>query len=392
MSSISMLCDSIFNNTHPELLSLHQQVEEFQTIYQSDVEAISNNLIEQYSYNQEKLDESIISDESNLNEPILNNEQIDKFKKIYYKNKIEDNEKAQYKKLQTTVYCKEICFQNLVFHEHAILTYQKFQNLSNNEKDLFLFGILSATTRQKTTTTGQKHSRLATHFIQQEISPRIHKLTRKISNFAISFEPILNVLTFIINYANIHGLPSPDTLPITFLPANKSYSSLYQLYISAIENQNQNIFHLSTFWRIWNKYIPKIKFLSPRSDLCYKSKINLQQLSNFSNFSRSNEPNSLKVENHISWDYAEQIKIPYSSQQEGTIYFKSSYNIQLFGICEDAFPIQKNYLIKEEESIGKCANAVISLIPRRKEALIKKLRKMRTKTDLLYRPSSLEEK
>ncbi|CAG8548909.1 1767_t:CDS:1, partial [Cetraspora pellucida] len=92
MSSISILCDSIFNNTHPELLSLHQQVEEFQTIYQSDVEAISNNLIKQYSYNQEELDESIISDESNLNEPILNNEQIDKFKKIYYKNKIEDNE------------------------------------------------------------------------------------------------------------------------------------------------------------------------------------------------------------------------------------------------------------------------------------------------------------
>ncbi|CAG8495721.1 15844_t:CDS:2 [Racocetra fulgida] len=92
MSSISILCDSIFNNTHPELLSLHQQVEEFQTIYQSDVEAISNNLIEQYSYNQEELDEFIISDESNLNEPILNNEQIDKFKKIYYKNKIEDNE------------------------------------------------------------------------------------------------------------------------------------------------------------------------------------------------------------------------------------------------------------------------------------------------------------
>ncbi|CAG8715037.1 13353_t:CDS:1, partial [Dentiscutata heterogama] len=58
----------------------------------SDVEIISNNLIEQYSYNQEELDESIISDESNLNKSILNNEQIDKFKKIYYKNKIKDNE------------------------------------------------------------------------------------------------------------------------------------------------------------------------------------------------------------------------------------------------------------------------------------------------------------
>ncbi|RGB22609.1 hypothetical protein C1646_775819, partial [Rhizophagus diaphanus] len=43
-------------------------------------------------------------------------------------------------------------------------------------------------------------------------------------------------------------------------------------------------------------------------------------------------------------------------------YFKSLYNIQVFGICEDAFPIQQNYLIKEEESIGKGANAVISFV------------------------------
>ncbi|CAG8855296.1 16312_t:CDS:1, partial [Gigaspora margarita] len=63
-----------------------------------------------------------------------------------------------------------------------------------------------------------------------------------------------------------------DTLPITFLPSNESYSSLYRLYISTIEEQNQNILYLSSFWRIWNKYIPEIKFLSSRSDLCYKCK------------------------------------------------------------------------------------------------------------------------
>lgn len=33
-------------------------------------------------------------------------------------------------------------------------------------------------------------------------------------------------------------------------------------------------------------------------------------------FLRPNEPNSLNFENHISWDYAEQVKIPFSSQQE----------------------------------------------------------------------------
>jgi hypothetical protein len=46
------------------------------------------------------------------------------------------------------------------------------------------------------------------------------------------------------------------------------------------------------------------------------SKLSLQQIPNFTNILRSNEPNSLEFENHISWDYAEQIKLPYSSQQE----------------------------------------------------------------------------
>ncbi len=49
-----------------------------------------------------------------------------------------------------------------------------------------------------------------------QIIPRIHKATGKISNFAISFETILEILTFIINYANIHGLPSPDIYIIYF--------------------------------------------------------------------------------------------------------------------------------------------------------------------------------
>jgi len=61
-------------------------------------------------------------------------------------------------------------------------------------------------------------------------------------------------------------------LAVTFLPASESFSSLYRLYISTLEDQDQKIIHLTTFWRIWNKYIPEIKFLSPRSDLCFKCK------------------------------------------------------------------------------------------------------------------------
>jgi len=33
-------------------------------------------------------------------------------------------------------------------------------------------------------------------------------------------------------------------------------------------------------------------------------------------FSRPGKPNSIDIVNHISWDFAEQVKLPYSSQQE----------------------------------------------------------------------------
>ncbi|KAF0559581.1 chaperonin: PROVISIONAL [Gigaspora margarita] len=61
------------------------------------------------------------------------------------------------------------------------------------------------------------------------------------------------------------------------------------------------------------------------------------------------KPNSLDITIHLSWDYAQQIQLPYSSQQEDDINFK--YKVHLFGICDDAFSHQINYLIKEKKRL-----------------------------------------
>ena len=63
-----------------------------------------------------------------------------------------------------------------------------------------------------------------------------------------------------------------ETLPIVFLPVGESYSSLYRIYKDVLENEDKKPIHLTTFWRIWQKYIPEVKFLSPRSDLCFLCK------------------------------------------------------------------------------------------------------------------------
>ncbi|PKY53653.1 hypothetical protein RhiirA4_547753 [Rhizophagus irregularis] len=256
---------------------------------------------------------------------------LHKFKKIYLKNKIEDideyEELAQ--KLITELNKNDIEAQT-----------KKLQTIN-----MFLFGIITATARSKTTTKGQKRFKLSSeyifegikicnlafliiygigekywrnirnHFMQHGISPRIHKATGKVSNFALSFEKVLEVISFL-------------QIMETFMD---------YLHLAGKERE---------FYR----------------NCIQLSKTFIRQIPNYPNLLHPNEPNTLDFENHISWDYAEQIKIPYSSQQEGSTYFKSLYNIQVFGICEDAFSIQRNYLIKEEESIGKGANAVISFV------------------------------
>lgn len=58
---------------------------------------------------------------------------------------------------------------------------------------------------------------------------------------------------------------------IIFLPATESYLSLFRLYNSTIKEIQQTISSTS-FISIWKLYLPEIKFLSPRSDLCLKCK------------------------------------------------------------------------------------------------------------------------
>ncbi|CAG8585201.1 10241_t:CDS:2, partial [Cetraspora pellucida] len=84
----------------------------------------------------------------------------------------------------------------------------------------------------------------AQHTIKEDdndIKPIVHALIGRKSSHALSFATILNVLTFIVNFANYHGLPSPgchfleDTMAITFLPASESYVVLYCLYQSSLD-------------------------------------------------------------------------------------------------------------------------------------------------------------
>ncbi|CAG8843982.1 8847_t:CDS:2, partial [Gigaspora margarita] len=47
-------------------------------------------------------------------------------------------------------------------------------------------------------------------------------------------------------------------------------------------------------------------------------------------------------------DFAKNVHIPYSSQQEGATYFKSLYKAKVFGVCEEGVPWQVSSIPKTE--------------------------------------------
>ena len=127
---------------------------------------------------------------------------------------------------------KKAVYKKKIDHKNALVRYRNFNKLTNNEKDMFLIGFIAATTRSDMTTKGNKRQKLASeysfesikicslafliihgigtkNYTENGINPRKHKLEGCISNYAISFESVLEILTFIKNYANFHGLPSP---------------------------------------------------------------------------------------------------------------------------------------------------------------------------------------
>ena len=60
----------------------------------------------------------------------------------------------------------------------------------------------------------------------------------------INYNVATAVKNYLENYAEIHGLPSPGrsinriTQPITYLPAETTYKSVYQNFLACLEEDN----------------------------------------------------------------------------------------------------------------------------------------------------------
>lgn len=251
--------------------------------------------------------------------------------------------------------------------------------------------------------------RIQKYLVEAGTIPPAHGNTGKKPKHACSGEDIQAVLTFIANFAAVHGLPDPGRdlragkgKVMIYLPSVMSYMAVHRIFRKSMADENGRIVEYHAFRRMWVENYPHIVFSKPKSDLCmtceeHSKQINaaiaagteeekLESLERAKehllaarkerdhyrrsmelakqsfDISQSSAPKTSPEAMHYSWDFAQQLRYPYEDHQVGPIYFKSPRTAQLFGVCCEAASRQVNYLIDEADFPGKGADTVISIL------------------------------
>ena len=228
------------------------------------------------------------------------------------------------------------------------------------------------------------------------IRPRVHGNSARLPSNTTEFEEIQAVKEFILNIGRVRGMPLPGRLPGLretegyFLSTKEKKLGIYNEYKRAAEEDNRKPVKLSSFYSFWNQLTPVVKVLSPETDLCDVCHDHCKGLMYSGHLTEDEKRkrfaagvahiDAARAEreyyngqiglaqedgniSHISFDYAQQIHYPFSSEQVGSAYFKTPRKCGIFGTCEEApGDIQVNYLIDEAEQVGKGANAVVSML------------------------------
>ncbi|VDI05782.1 Hypothetical predicted protein [Mytilus galloprovincialis] len=258
---------------------------------------------------------------------------------------------------------------------------------------------------------------LKQHLNANGVTPRSHGLSGRKSNHGHSFEVIENTIKFIKRYADEFGLPLPaapratDNTPPILLPCSESKKYVHSKYVSSCVNSEQQYVQLTVFKEVWNACVPHIQFMKPKTDLCKTcfqlredisgsisedaKLVTTQKLIDHIQSARTereyyklctqrsrdelklaespigkyNTPCSKNFENvHYTFDFSQYVNLPHSSQQVGALYFLTPRKVQIFGVCDENFPMQTNYLIDEQQTIGENGsrthgpNAVLSML------------------------------
>ena len=245
----------------------------------------------------------------------------------------------------------------------------------------------------------QKH--LHTEGLSERIHGNIGRIPTTDNRVFVNSDVTFPLKQFLVQYSCIHGLPSPlrhrnDSSTFIYLPTDNTYTSVYKEYREHYyteHDESNQIISYHTFRRLWREMIPHLKFQQPGSDLCetceeFKAKLKvvksdadeyekvqvqyedhqkaakLERQHYNDNINKSKDDLTMA---HVCYDWAQNVFIPYSPQQVGSIYFKSAFSVHLFGVCktEGGQNHQLNFVIGEGElpkGTSKGANTTINMV------------------------------
>lgn len=244
------------------------------------------------------------------------------------------------------------------------------------------------------------------------IEPHMHGNAGKPAKHRLLHADCEQILLFLKHYSEQFGLVLPGRVPgfkatdLVLLPSSLTKRELHRNYVTACDAKNIRAVGYDSFRRVWKEALPNTVIQKPRSDLCATCHRNLTLMSVYRGMSEDDKMDHLTrsishlelvkrerkvytdaviaarrqlpslhsaqlgphitcssdVELHVSFDYAQQVHIPFDPQQPGEIYFLVPYKVGLFGIMNEAINKQVTYLIPESVTVSKGSNAVISFV------------------------------
>ena len=257
---------------------------------------------------------------------------------------------------------------------------------------------------------------LLKHFSANGAVPRQHGNTGRKPKHALNFEDVERVVNFILGFADDQGIPlaaaprGRDDEPPIYLPCDSTKSHIHSLYKAACDAQGARKIEYHAFTNIWNSCCPHVKISQPKDDVCHKCELLRKQImdartedeklraieefrahinmaqrerlvykdcvkKSLDELQHENRPitpcdalSNDHTDVHYTFDFSQSIGLPPHARQMGPLYFLSLRKIHIFGFRVDDKPTQYNYLIGEDETLGRDGtnshgpNTVISLV------------------------------
>lgn len=219
------------------------------------------------------------------------------------------------------------------------------------------------------------------------------KALKFIENFAVQNAVVLP--------GRVPGFKNPDLL---LLPSEFTKKAIHEKYAAIVSDAERLPY--SSFTELWRELLPTVCIQKPRTDLCSECKLDSLALSKLKSMdeekrrvllnrsiahlnlvdqerqyykqaiqlSKTEISNKLQPGHsfgisqsfdgtmHYSFDFFQQIHVPYDPEQVGALYFLTPYKVGLFGIMCETLAKMVMFIIPEGSVTGKGSNQVISML------------------------------